>query len=1082
MGIVKVPLHQVHLECDIVTGFVKVGARSSLPVKGVTFILGNDLAGGKVLPMMEVLDVPNLSSSSDEMCKSFPEVFSACAVTRAQSRKTGDEVELSDTLVAPLFVEDVSPPQCVSVMSPDKPLNSAYVGSKIGCSDSLKLSITREQIVTEQRNDPSLSKCLASAVDSMAMKEINSTYFMEDGLLMRKWCPDVSDSEYNAVFQIVVPTVYRQQVLFLAHDHQLSGHLGITKTYNRILKHFFWPGLKKSVVEYCKTCHTCQLTGKPNQVVPPAPLVPIPVIGEPFEHVIVDCVGPLPKTKSGNQFLLTIMCTATRFPEAIPLRRITAPVVIKALVKFFSTFGLPKIVQTDQGTNFLSKLFTQVLKSLAISHRYSSAYHPESQGALERFHQTLKSMLRKYCMDVGKDWDDGVPLVLFAVRETIQESLGFSPAELVFGHTVRGPLKVLKEKMLNTEASPKSNVLDFVCRFRERLHKACSLAKESLAVAQTNMKKNFDKKACVRSFQPGDEVLVLLPLPGSALSARFSGPYPVLKKVSETDYVVGTPDRKRQTRVCHVNMLKAYHRTPPITSADQPAAPAVSIAVPCDIIPSPCGKIVSDEDGVVLRNVSQQCARLSNSEMLKNLLSHLAHLSAQQCQDIVCLIREFPQIFGDIPTQTTVLKHDIKVTCSSPIKQHAYRVNPVKRAVMRAETEYLVTNGLAMHSSSPWSSPCLLVPKPDGTFRFCTDYRKVNAVTVPDCYPLPRMEDCIDNLGSARFVTKLDLLKGYWQVPLTPSASEISAFVTPDHFLQYSVMAFGMRNAPATFQRLVNIVLSGVPNCNAYLDDLVVYSSEWSEHISLLRTVFEKLASASLTLNLAKCEFGQATVTYLGKEVGQGQVRPIQAKVEAVANFPVPETRRELRRFLGMAGYYRSFCKNFSTVVYPLTNLLSPSKPYAWSDECQHAFGNVKALLCNAPVLAAPDLNFPFKLEVDASAVGAGAVLLQEDASGIDHPVCYFSRKFNKHQRNYSTIEKEALALLLALQYFEVYIGSSSIPVAVFTDHNPLTFLSRMYNQNHRLMRWALIVQNYNLEIFHKKGTDNVVADALSRI
>ncbi len=171
-------------------------------------------------------------------------------------------------------------------------------------------------------------------------------------------------------------------------------------------------------------------------------------------------MGPLPKTKTGNQFLLTVMCSATRFPEAIPLRKITASVVSKALVKFFSTFGLPKVVQTDQGTNFLSKLFSQVLTTLNISHRVASAYHPESQGALERFHQTLKAMLRKYCRDTDKDWDEGVPLVLFAVREAVQESLGFSPAELVFGHTVRGPLKMLKENILSFDSSP---VLKLTC-------------------------------------------------------------------------------------------------------------------------------------------------------------------------------------------------------------------------------------------------------------------------------------------------------------------------------------------------------------------------------------------------------------------------------------------------------------------------------------------------------------------------------------------------------------------------------------------------------------------------------------------
>ncbi len=162
-------------------------------------------------------------------------------------------------------------------------------------------------------------------------------------------------------------------------------------------------------------------------------------------------------------------------------------------------------------------------------------------------------------------------------------------------------------------------------------------------------------------------------------------------------------------------------------------------------------------------------------------------------------------MFNDAPSRTTVLQRDINVGDAAPIKRHAYRVNVAKRAVMRGEVDYLLEHGLAKPSCSPWSSPCLLVPKSDGTARFCTDYRKVNAVTIPDCFPLPRMEDCVDNLGSARYVSKLDLLKGYWQVPLTSSASDISAFVTPDSFLQYSVMAFGMRNAPATFQRLINI-------------------------------------------------------------------------------------------------------------------------------------------------------------------------------------------------------------------------------------------------------------------------------------
>ncbi|XP_033963931.2 uncharacterized protein [Pseudochaenichthys georgianus] len=470
MTLVAAPLHNVYIHSSLVKGFFKVAVLPALPIKGVDFILSNDLAGGKVKPVPEVIDSPDLSLDAEKSAEVPPEIFPACVVTRAQSKKYGED--LSDSFLATgQFLEDMT----VSDRLPEE-ARSAGAGSPSNSSELVQLPATREEFM------------------------------------------------------------------------------------------------------------------------------------------------------------------AAQFPEAIPLRKITAPVITKALLKFFSMFGLPKVVQTDQGTNFMSKVFARVLDTLGIKHVTSSPYHPESQGALERFHQTMKCMLRKHCHESHKDWDDGVPLVLFAAREAVQESLGFSPAELVFGHEVRGPLRVLKEHLI-------------------------------------------------------------------------------------------------------------------------------------------------------------------------------------------------------MPTKTV---------CSIP-------------------------------------------------------------------------------------------------------------------------------------------------------------------------------------------------------------------------------------------GYYRRFCRNFSSVAAPLTTLTSPSKSFVWSGECQQSFESLKGILCCTPVLSAPDFSKPFKLEVDASGVGTGAVLLQEDAQAIDHPVSYFSRKFNKHQLKYSTIEKEALALLFALQHFEVYLGASVKPIKVYTDHNPLVFLSRMYNHNQRLMRWSLIVQNYNLDISHKKGSDNVLADALSR-
>ena len=376
---------------------------------------------------------------------------------------------------------------------------------------------------------------------------------------------------------------------------------------------------------------------------------------------------------------------------------------------------------------------------------------------------------------------------------------------------------------------------------------------------------------------------------------------------------------------------------------------------------------------------------------------------------------------------------------------------------------------------------CVLVPKSDGTYRFCTDFRKVNRLTKSDSYPIPRVDDCVDKIGDAKYVSKFDLLKGYWQVPLTARAKEVSAFATPDGLFQYKVTPFGMKNSPAIFQRLVNRVISGLQGCDAYIDDIVVYSNTWVQHLKQIHSLMCRLTEAKLTVNLVKSEFGHAHIIFLGHVVGQGQVKPITAKVEAIAHFPILASRKELMRFLGMAGYYRKFCKNFSSVAAPLTNLLRKDQLYVWGDDCQEAFTKVKSLLLSAPVLATPDYHKPFKLQVDASDRGAGAVLLQASAQEVDHPISYFSQKFNKHQCGYSTCEKETLALILALQHFEFYLSSALHPIEVQTDHNPLVFLGKMRNKNQRLLCWSLQLQEYDLKIVHIRGQDNVLADALSR-
>ena len=646
--------------------------------------------------------------------------------------------------------------------------------------------------------------------------------------------------------------------------------------------------------------------------------------------------------------------------------------------------------------------------------------------------------------------------------------------------TIRPPLLLLKEKWLD-EDPEKISVLKYVATFKDRLFRAGQMAKRNLQESQSKMKVWYDRKAKSRCFEPGDRVLVLFPVVGNPLQAKYSGPYKVVKKISDTNYLVKTPDRRKETQVCHINMLKAYHEKPKpelVILNDRLGLESPTHSKDC--VGQVAEKEEDTESEVRLGN-DQQPIKLQNSQILNDLGTKLSHLPLVQRKELAEVITQYREVFPDVPSKTNLIEHDVDVGDSAPIKQHPYRVSPMKKELLDKEVQYMLENDIIEESQSNWSSPCILVPKHDGGFRFCTDFRKVNDKTKSDSFPIPRIADCIDQIGNAKFVSTFDMLKGYWQVPLTQRAREVSAFVTPSGLYQYKVMPFGMKNAPATFQRMVNKLVRDIDGCEGYIDDVVIFSDNWSDHIRQIERFFQIMREAKLTINLMKSEFGKATVKYLGHIVGQGQVRPLDAKIQTIVKYPIPTSRKELARFLGMAGYYRNFCLNFSDIAALLTNLLSKKVKFVWTDDCQMAFDKVKLLLQKSPVLKSPDYEKPFKLIIDSSDVGTGSVLVQEASDGLDHPVSYFSKKFLKYQKNYSVVEKETLGLVLALEHFDVYLGSTPFKIKVYTDHNPLTFLKTMKNKNQRLVRWSLALQEYNLEIQHIPGSENVVADALSR-
>ena len=737
---------------------------------------------------------------------------------------------MTDTFIGQYFNNEIK-------KSLDPSLSDTQTDSSMSCHSSPRSNdqghdtLSKSQLIQEQQTDPEISKLFFRALPEDEISQVPICYYIKNGMLMRKWRPfDVpADDEWAVYHQIVVPKSYRHEILSIAHESPMSGHLGINKTYHKIINHFYWPGLKSNVSKYCKTCHTCQMVGKPNQTIPKAKLQLIPAFDEPFSRILIDCVGPLPRTKSGNEYLLTIMCTSTRFPEAIPLRNIKTKSIVKALIKFFTFVGLPKSVQSDQGSNFMSGIFQQVMHELGIKQYRSSAYHPESQGALERFHQTLKNMIRSYCFDTEKDWDEGIHLLLFAVRESVQESLGFSPFELVFGHSVRGPLKLLKEKFLSNDETP-LNLLQYVSDFRNRLSRACEVARSNLKTSQGKMKARYDNHVIDRKFKPGDKVLALLPIPGRPLQARYFGPYTIDKKTSDLNYIINTPGRRKNKQMCHVNMLKEYF--------DRDSSISKPITV-VNTVPQESNVFEPQVNSDFIDKSDPGPSKLENSDILRNLNNKLSHLEPSQQEELKQLIHEYEHLFPDIPTRTDEIYHDVIVEDSKPIKQHPYRMNPLKQKYFQDEVKYLLENDFIEPSQSNYSSPCILVPKSNGTYRMCTDYRKVNSVTKTDSFPIPRIDDCIDKVGNSKYITKFDLLKGFWQVPLTDRAKEVSAFATPNGLYQYKVMPFGMKNSPATLQRLVNNVICGLDGCDAYIDDVIIYSDSWSDHLQRIRKFFD---------------------------------------------------------------------------------------------------------------------------------------------------------------------------------------------------------------------------------------------------
>lgn len=458
------------------------------------------------------------------------------------------------------------------------------------------------------------------------------------------------------------------------------------------------------------------------------------------------------------------------------------------------------------------------------------------------------------------------------------------------------------------------------------------------------------------------------------------------------------------------------------------------------------------------------------------------NLSEIQRTKLNSIIDIFPSYDRDGLGKTSMIQHSIDVGDTKPVKQRHWPVSPAIEKLMFQEIDHMLSLGVIEESTSPWTSNCVLVRRGDKN-RLCLDSREINKHTINDAYPLPHIDGIMSRLPPAKFITGLDMKHAFWQIPLDEKSRQITAFTVPNRPLyQYTVMPFGLCNAPQTLCRLMDRVIPAHLRTRVfvYLDDLLVLSDDFDSHLVLLQEVALCLRKANLTINIAKSKFCLTEIKYLGFIVGQGQLRTDSEKIKAIVDFPVPSSVKQLRSFLGLSGWYRRFIDNFSSISFPLTNLLRKNQIFSWNDEAQHAFEKLKSLMTSAPILMTPNFSKKFILQCDASLHGLGCVLTQENDDGIELPIAFMSAKLTKAQRNYSVTELECLAVVQGIKKFRAYIEGTEF--SVITDHASLQWLMRQRDLSGRLARWALKLQGYTFTIQHRKGTENVVADTLSRI
>ena len=914
----------------------------------------------------------------------------------------------------------------------------------------------------EQLSDATLAALWVRA------KTGRSQFRVINGLLYRATPPSCGAANE---YQLVVPSRYRTELIRMGHNDLSSGHMGIRKTRERLESLYYWPKMTKMISQHVRSCAACQRVA-PRRTRDRAPLEPVQVMHtHPFDDISLDVMGgELPVSSKGNRYVLMIICNVTRWLEAIPLRNLRAQTIADKLVDFFCSKGIARVVRCDNMAGFKSQLLTAVREKLGVGAAYSAPFHYESHGRVERANLTVETMLRKFLHENPKSWDDKLPFLLFALREVPNSSTKFSPAELVYGRKMRGLLSLPRESW--TEGDPmqtrlKMPTVKYLQQLNDKIEVALAAARANEREAQQRMKAHYDKVSSTRELKPGEQAYILLPTTANKLLAEWQGPYRVKRRCSNNNYELDLGHRRA---ILHINCLRKFER--PETDSTQ----LVSM-------------IISDFTDVEADSADMSADihadPIAETPQWGNVFNIGQQLSAEQRSRMEQLLAAYQDVFSDTPGRTDLIEHVITVTDETPCFQPSYRIPEAMRDKVHDELMAMVANGIIEYNdNTAWNSPLIIVKKADGGIRLVNNFINLNRKTVNEQYVMTNAEELLCRVAGGQYLTKIDLVKSFLQIPLAKESQKYTGFHTPFGNFTYKMMPMGLRTAPFTAQRLVDRVLRGTHKyAGSLIDDILVYSKDFDEHLHHVSDVLDRLRRARLTANVKKCHFASSRIKILGHVVDNGLICPDDDKVAVIASWPRPRNKTQLRSFLGLVNFVRSYVPNYAAIAFPLTELLGRKKPdkLLWGDSEQRSFDQLRNALMSKPALHPPNPNKDYKLYCDSSRTAISCILAQssdEEGKG-DHILAYASRKLVERERKYPITELELMSIVYGLLKFHHYLYAKK--VTVLTDHRALQWLNSLVKHSPRLARWSMIIQNYDVTTAYISGKQQP-ADALNRL